>query len=64
MTQAEFKRRWESDENGGGLTFEDVAECAKEWGISSRPRIRPMGLIRYQVIKAANVSDAEEFRPE
>ncbi len=27
MTKEEFKRRWESDENGGGITYEDIATC-------------------------------------
>ena len=30
MTKQEFKRRWESDDNGGGLLFSDIAnELAK-----------------------------------
>lgn len=28
MTKAEFKRRWESDPDGGGITFDDIADCA------------------------------------
>lgn len=64
MTKDEFKKRWESDENGGGICFDDIAECAIAWGISSKPRIRPMDIIRYQVLKSANTVDAEEFKPQ
>lgn len=28
MTKEEFKVRWESNENGGGITFNDIANCA------------------------------------
>jgi hypothetical protein len=63
MTKEEFKKRWESDENGGGINFDDIAECAKTWGISDRPKTRPMALMRYRVLVAANTSDAEEFDP-
>lgn len=63
MTREEFKRRWELNENGDGICFDDIAECAKAWGISSCPRIRPIDLIRYQVLKSANTKDAEEYKP-
>jgi hypothetical protein len=32
MTKQEFKERWESSPDGGGITFDDIAKCAKEWG--------------------------------
>ena len=63
MTKDEFKKRWESDDNGGGITFEDIAECAKAWGVSSSPRTSPMYDIRYSVLKAAATNDAEEYNP-
>ena len=63
MAKEEFKDRWESDDNGGGINYDDIAECAKEWGISSRPRIANMDRIRYQVLKAAGTVDADEFYP-
>lgn len=31
MTKDEFKARWESNEDGGGINFDDIAECAKAW---------------------------------
>jgi len=61
MTKTEFKMRWESDDNGGGITFDDIAKAAKLWGVSSRPKTRPMDLVRYLVLKAADTEDAEDF---
>lgn len=63
MTKEEFKNRWESDENGGGLTFDDAADCAIKWGIMAQPRTRRMQQVLYDVLVAAGVSEAEEFAP-
>jgi hypothetical protein len=63
MTKAQFKKRWESNKTGGGITFDDIADCAKAWGIASKPRILPIGDVRYRVLKAANTNDAAEFAP-
>lgn len=64
MTKQEFKQRWESNDNGGGITFDDIAECAKAWGVVSTPRIMQIDRVRYMVLKAAGTYDAEEFAPE
>lgn len=64
MTKDEFKTRWESNADGGGITFDDVADCAKRWGISSSPRTARIDLVRYLVLVAAGTNDAEEFKPE
>ena len=32
MTPEEFKARWDSDEDGGGITYADIAACAIAWG--------------------------------
>jgi len=61
MTKKEFKRRWESSPDGGGITFGDIADCAKSWGIAAVPRIRQIDDILYRVLKAANTNDAEKF---
>ena len=53
MTKKEFKKRWESDEHGGGITLDDVADCYKEWGLGSQPRCKPIP----EVLKAAGVKD-------
>ena len=62
MTKEEFKRRWES--NDRSITFEDIAKCAIEWGVCEKPRIRPLSQVRYEVLVAAGVSDAEEYKPD
>jgi hypothetical protein len=64
MTRKAFKQRWESNANGGGITFNDIAECAKAWGLFATPRIHPMGLVTYRVLKAADTTDAESYKPE
>lgn len=63
MTKEEFKTRWESSKNGGGITFDDIADCAKVWGIYTHPRIVNIDLVRYRVLKAADTEDAEFFAP-
>lgn len=63
MEKQEFKTRWESNEDGGGITFDDIADCAKAWWIVSTPRIMPINVIRYRVLKAANTNDADEYAP-
>ncbi len=62
-TKEDFKRLWEANEHGSGITFDDIAECAVAWGISSHPRTRPIDEITYKVLKAAQVNDAEEYNP-
>lgn len=57
MTKAEFKKRWDSNKNGGGITVDDIADCAKEWGLFSKPRINPMQRVIDAVLKAAKVKD-------
>ena len=64
MTQEEFKSRWESDPAGGGITFDDIAACAKEWGLCSAPRTQPIYTVCYRVLLEAGVVDAENFRPK
>lgn len=64
MEREEFKKRWESDESGDGITFDDIANCAKAWGIASTPRIMQIDRVRYMVLKAAGTNDAEEYKPE
>jgi hypothetical protein len=62
MTKEEFKRRWESDDSGGGITFNDIADCAEAWGICATPRTNPINLVRYKVLAAAQTIDAEEYK--
>lgn len=62
MTKEEFKLRWESNDSGGGITFNDIADCAISWKVSSSPKAQPINQIRYRVLKAANCSDAEDYK--
>lgn len=64
MTKEEFKKRWESNDDGGGITFGDAADCAQAWGLFRTPRTSRMELVLYRVLVAANVEDAEEYVPE
>jgi len=57
MTKEEFKRRWELDDRGDGITYEDIANCAIEWGLCAVPRIRPLDSIRKMVLEAAGVEE-------
>lgn len=63
VSKEEFKRLWEANSCGSGITYDDIAECAKAWGISSSPRIHPIDEITYKVLKAAQTNDAEEYNP-
>ena len=63
MTKEEFKKLWEANNEGSGITFEDIANAAVRWGVCRTPRIRPMEQIRYLVLKSANTVDAEDFNP-
>lgn len=57
MTKDEFKKRWDSGSDGGGITWDDIAECAIEWGLFSRPRIHPLNVIGNAVTAAAGCDD-------
>lgn len=61
MNKQQFKARWESNDDGGGITFEDIAKCAIKWGIAKTPRTMQIDRVRYMVLKAAGTSDAEDF---
>lgn len=61
MTREEFKARWEQP--NCDITFDDVADCAKKWGLFDRPRCYPLNIVRYRVLIEAGCSDAEEYNP-
>lgn len=66
MTQEEFKKLWEADEKGSGITFDDISDRAKEWGLFEKPKSKccDVNIVRYKVLKAAKCVDAEEFNPD
>lgn len=57
MTKEEFAKRWDSDEEGGGITYEEIAECAISWGVSSRPRTTNMRKLAKRVVEASGAED-------
>lgn len=61
MTKDDFKTKWESDDDGGGITFNDVAACAQEWGLFSKPKTQDIRGVLYAVLKAAGTIDAEAY---
>ena len=64
MTQEEFKKLWEAgDEEDSKITFDDIADRAKEWGLFDNPKTCDINIVRYEVLKAAKCVDAEEFNP-
>lgn len=64
MTKDEFKTRWESNDTGGGIKFDDIADCAERWGLFSSPRTARIDLVLYRVLVAAGTNDAEDFKPK
>lgn len=54
MTKEEFKRRWEKDEYGDGITFDEIAECAQKWGLYRTPKTHPIADVVSAVVRAAN----------
>lgn len=62
-TREEFKKLWEADEHGSGITFDDIADRAKEWGLFDHPKRCDINIVRYEVLKAAKCVDTEEFNP-
>lgn len=59
MTKEEFKSRWESSADGGKITWEEVAEAAKGWGLHAAPRTRPMNSVLRDVLRAADCRSQE-----
>lgn len=57
MTKKQFKKQWESNTEGGGITFDDIADCAVKWGICRHPRIKPMTEVVNLVLVAAKVKN-------
>ena len=60
MNKEEFKRRWELNDDGDGITWDDIAKCAKNWGLSTNPKTMQMEHIRKIVLKAAGVEDESD----
>lgn len=61
MTREEFRQKWEDNTP---FTVDEIGDLAVEWGLYSRPRIRPIAEVIYAVLVEAAVEDAEEYKPE
>lgn len=61
MTREAFRKRWGVD-NEGGITHDEIADCAKAWGLFSTPRTKPMDEVVDRVLAYAGVSWSEEPR--
>ena len=64
MNKEEFKKRWESDDVGGGIDFDDVADCAEAWGLFRSPRTAQINKVLYRVLKEAGTVDAESYNTD
>lgn len=53
MTKEEFSRRWNKDDQGDGITFNEIADCAVAWGLFPTPRIHSIHKVRDAVVQAA-----------
>lgn len=64
MTKEQFKQRWESDDDGGGITWDEIADVAVEWGVCSFPQTRPMSRVLDLVLAAAGCDSQEREKEE
>ena len=53
MTKAEFAERWDKDDEGDGITGDEICDCAEAWGLFATPRIHPMNEVMAAVVKAS-----------
>lgn len=51
MTLEQFRERWESGDDG--ITWDDIAACAKAWGLISNQKEMQFGDVKTMVLKAA-----------
>ena len=52
-TKEKFKELWDSNDDGGGITYDDIADCAKAWGLYSAPKIHKISEVAKKVVEAA-----------
>ena len=62
MSEEEFKKMWESDETGSGITNEDIAICYKEWGLGGSPYTKSIDYVIWKVCEHANTNDKELWK--
>lgn len=57
MTKEEFAARWDSDDSGGGITFDEVADCAKSWGLFGQPKSMEIEHVLKRVVESSGAKD-------
>ena len=50
-TKEKFKKTWEDDMTP--ITYDDIADCAKAWGLYDKPKICPINEVADAVVKTA-----------
>lgn len=60
-TKESFKKEWES--GVCKITFNDVADCAEEWGLYSQPRTHLIGAVLVDVLEYVGI-DATEYKDD
>ena len=60
FTKEKFKELWDSNSIGGGLTFDDIKDCAKDWGLYDNPLQFDMFRVRDAVLRAAGCEMPED----
>jgi len=53
LTKQQFKDNWNSDKCD--ITFEDIADCAVDWGIARKPKTMSMLRVCNMVLVAAGL---------
>ena len=56
MSKEQFAQRWDSDDDGGGINFDDIADCAVAWVIYAVPRIHPIHDVKDAVVTASGAT--------
>lgn len=59
MSKEEFKRRWELNDEGDGITLDEVADCAVKWNLYSTPKTKPVNEVIAAVLSAAGVTQLD-----
>ncbi len=52
-TKEKFRELWDANDEGSGITWDDIADCAVAWGLYTQPKIHPLFEVRRAVLKAA-----------
>lgn len=55
-TKEKFKELWESNDDGGGITNGDCADCYVAWKLGSAPYTKPIHTVVRAVVKAAGLN--------